>query len=192
MFGERDFLRRRRAFEQSLQTGVIEAPTSKEGVDGDRLVLPSRRVHPDEEVPREAHATRPYSHAPGDFAIDEREGDGDPEPAVENIGQQAVLGVVVILLVPTEAELFVQIKRQRTRLIGGGKRREVAGSQRCRHVVEAGDRSVDVERRVGVACDERRTDRDVDALVGERSELFEGGRPPEGRGLIGERYAERP
>ena len=49
--------------------------------------------------------------------------------------------------------------------------------ERRGELVEAREAAVDVERRVGVARDERRADRDVDALVGQRGELLERGGP---------------
>jgi hypothetical protein len=102
----------------------------------------------------------------GDLAVHEREGDGDTEPALEDVGKKAVLRVVVVGLVAGEPLPLVKVVRELEGLRFGGHLRETEAHERRGELLEAREHRTDVEIVVRVARDERRAERHVDALLG--------------------------
>ena len=170
---EGECLRGCRPLEELLQPCLVEPAAAEEGIDRDRCVLALASVDTHEEVAREADPARAHADPAGNLAVDERQGDGDAELPVEDVGKEAVLRIVVVLLVAAKTERFVEVPGDRVGLGLGRQGAEVAAGEGRGEIVETRDEAVDFQRAVCVARDERGAGGDVDALVGQRGELFE-------------------
>ena len=83
-----------------------------ERIDDHRPLAP---VDAQEEVPRKPDARGGHVGAAGDLEGDDRERDRDAGAAVEHVVEEAVAGVVVVVLVAVEADLLEQEAAQRPR-----------------------------------------------------------------------------
>src|SRR3954447_18727254 len=93
---------------------------------------------------RKADAPGEHARTARDLAPDERQRDGDPDLAFEHVGQEAVLGVVVIVDVAAESELL----ETRAHLLDLPRERkpdERAAVEGTRQVVEAKNERIDVQ-----------------------------------------------
>ena len=123
----------------------------------------------DEEVSGHADAGRGHVETARDFEHHDREGDRDPEPALQHVVEERVRGIVVALDVATESldrEQQPPDAVEVGRVAGGRERVEPARPVReieCRVHVRGDEQRGKVERRLGLdVTDERReTSRDV-------------------------------
>ena len=76
-----------------------------EGVEEEAVVAPAA----DEEVAREADAIALQADALGNLHVDEREGDGDAETALDDAVDVAILGIGVVLAVTAIAERLEEL-----------------------------------------------------------------------------------
>jgi hypothetical protein len=157
----------RDALEQRLERRVVEDAPAVERIDEHLGISGAEHAH--EEMPRKRDTLRANARAPRDLAVHERERNRDARFPIEHVGEEAVSRVVVVALVPREAERRVEVLRERLRRVVRVQRVEPRVRERRRELVEAREELAHVERRVGVTRDQRRAERDVDGVArGER------------------------
>src|SRR5579862_7064179 len=95
-----------RAPQELLRVAIFDDVAARERIDHDRradAVAP--RIDAREEMPRKSDAARVDAGAPRDLAPDDAQRDRNSETTLDHVGQEAVLRVIVILDVATEAEV---------------------------------------------------------------------------------------
>ena len=121
VLGGDERLRGRRSLEELLEARRVEDPSAEERVDGVRSVVDRGGIDAHEEVAGKADAPGPDARPPRDLAVNEGQGDRDAELSIEDVGQEAIPGIVVVLLVAAEAERVEDVIGERLDLFVDGR-----------------------------------------------------------------------
>ena len=116
MLGTQRFAGADHALEQGHQRLFVENAPTEEGVDHHRRPFGALPVDAHQKVTREADPTGWDADATGDLAVDEPQGNGNAQAAIEDVGEQAVLGIVVVGFVAGEPLALVDVMSQLERL----------------------------------------------------------------------------
>ena len=134
--------------------------------------LPAGVTH--QEVSREGNPGEAAADPAADFQVDRGQRDRDPDPAVEDVVQERVAGVVVLLPVAAEPHLLEQQAVQMRDLAGGALASLHASPDLARHLVQAGEVPSHVQVGIFFARDQERGVTQIDRVVRQRQQGREG------------------
>ena len=155
------------------QGATVEGIHDQEGLAGMRRPSEVRR-NAKQEVSGEVDALRLQAGAPCHLQVNDRERDGDARAPVQHLVEKAVARIVVVLAVPAEPHLVVEVLVQDPHGILRGVDGVDARRGLCTHLLDRPKVGLGVERRILDSRDRQNGRREVATRPGHRAAQITG------------------